>query len=110
MDTLNLSHNYINLIENCDSKILSMLNTLNLANNALTTSKSIEQLINFKTLSVLDLSNNRIDDILIVKILSQMPALRVLTLMGNPVVNMIPSYRKTLITECVGNNVLYLFI
>lgn len=35
------------------------------------------------------------------KVLADMKGLRVLTLVGNPVVNDIPSYRKTLILECV---------
>lgn len=52
--------------------------------------------------SVLDLSYNRINDILIVKVLADMPELRVLVLTGNPVVNDIPSYRKALINECVS--------
>lgn len=80
-----------------------MLNTLNLSRNSLKTAVNLERLIECKTVSVLDLSHNRIDDILIVKILSQMPELRVLVLTGNPVVNEIPSYRKTLIIECVSS-------
>lgn len=101
LDTLNLSHNYIKSIENCDSSILPQLNTLNLSHNSLNLVRDLEKLIECKTVSVLDLSYNRIDDVLIVKILSQMLELRVLTLTGNPVINEIPSYRKTLINECV---------
>lgn len=63
----------------------------------------LEELAQCETLSVLDLSHNRIEDVLIVNILSEMPALRVLTLTGNPVVSEIPSYRKTLTIECVSN-------
>lgn len=103
LDTLNLSHNYIKAIEDCDSSILPLLNTLNLSHNALGSMKDLEGLVNCKKLSVLDLSHNRIDDIWFVKILSQMAELRVLTLTGNPVINQIPAYRKTLIIECVSN-------
>lgn len=102
LDTLNLSHNYIKVIENCDSSILPVLNTLNLSHNSLSSAEDLEQLVHCRALSVLDLSNNRINDILVVNILSKMPVLRVLTLTGNPVVNEIPSYRKTLITKCVS--------
>lgn len=103
LDTLNLSHNYIKMIENCGSDILPELSTLNLAHNSLKTIESLKKLIECKRVSVLDLSNNRIDDILFVKILAQMPELRVLVLLGNPIVNEIPSYRKTLINECVSD-------
>lgn len=102
LDTLNLSHNYIKTIENCGRDILPELNTLNLAHNCLKSADSLENLMECLTVSVLDLSHNRIDDILIVKVLSKMPELRVLVLTGNPVVNEIPSYRKTLIIECVS--------
>lgn len=101
LDTLNLSHNHIKCIENCDSINLPNLNTLNLSYNILSSIDWLENLIECKTLSVLDLSNNRIDNILIVKILSQMPELRVLYLTANPVIKEIPSYRKTMIIECV---------
>lgn len=102
LDTLNMSHNYIKTIENCHSLILPALNTLNLSHNTLGPIEGLEALVHCKTLSILDLSHNRIDDILFVKILSQMPELRVLTLTGNPIINEIPAYRKTLIIECVS--------
>lgn len=73
-----------------------------MANNKIKSFSDFERLVDCATLSVLDLSNNRIDDILIVGVLGKMPDLRVLMLMGNPVVNMIPMYRKTLINECVS--------
>ncbi|XP_037047299.1 dynein assembly factor 1, axonemal homolog isoform X2 [Bradysia coprophila] len=100
LDSINLSHNFITTIENLGSDILPKLNTLTITNNCLRTEESIANLVHCKTLSVLDLSHNRIDDIIIVKVLAQMPELRVLVLTGNPVVNQIPSYRKTLILNC----------
>ncbi|KAH8279742.1 hypothetical protein KR054_003802 [Drosophila jambulina] len=100
LDTLNLSSNHIRKIQNIGSDILPVLNTLNIASNYLKDSESLAALVECKTLSVLDLSNNRIDDILIVKIFEQMPNLRVLVLQGNPVVSRLPQYRKTLILAC----------
>ncbi|KAH8238908.1 hypothetical protein KR038_006195 [Drosophila bunnanda] len=100
LDTLNLSSNHIRKIQNIGSDILPELNTLNIASNYLKDSESLADLVQCKTLSVLDLSNNRIDDILIVKIFEQMPNLRVLVLQGNPVVSRLPQYRKTLILAC----------
>nr|Q29KL8.2 RecName: Full=Dynein axonemal assembly factor 1 homolog; AltName: Full=Defective transmitter-recycling protein; AltName: Full=Leucine-rich repeat-containing protein 50 homolog [Drosophila pseudoobscura pseudoobscura] len=100
LDTLNLSQNHIRKIENIGTDILPVLNTLNITSNYLTDSASLAALVECKTLSVLDLSNNRIDDILIVKIFEQMPSLKVLVLQGNPVVSRLPQYRKTLILAC----------
>lgn len=91
------------MIEQCDSMILPVLNTLNLSHNTLSSIDTLKELVNCKAVSILDLSHNRIDDILVVKIFAQMPELRVLTLTGNPVINEIPAYRKSLITECVSN-------
>lgn len=82
LDSINLSHNFITTIENLGSDILPKLNTLTITNNCLRSEESVANLIHCKTLSVLDLSHNRIDDIVIVKVLAQMPELRVLVLTG----------------------------
>lgn len=103
LDTLNLSSNHIRKIENISSAILPVLNTLNISSNYLKDSEALAHLIECKTLAVVDLSNNRIDDILVVKIFEQMPCLKVLVLQGNPVVSRLPQYRKTLILSCVSN-------
>ncbi|XP_030376809.1 dynein assembly factor 1, axonemal homolog [Scaptodrosophila lebanonensis] len=100
LDTLNLSSNHIRKLDNIGSDVLPVLNTLNVSSNYLKDSDSLSHLVNCKTLSVLDLANNRIDDILVVKIFEQMPNLRVLVLQGNPVVSRLPQYRKTLILAC----------
>ncbi|XP_017064362.2 dynein assembly factor 1, axonemal homolog [Drosophila eugracilis] len=100
LDTLNLSSNHIRKIQNIGSDILPVLNTLNISSNYLKDSESLSDLVQCKTLSVLDLSNNRIDDILVVKVFEQMPSLKVLVLQGNPVVSRLPQYRKTLILAC----------
>ncbi|EDS36306.1 conserved hypothetical protein [Culex quinquefasciatus] len=93
-----LARTYTRLLSR--SWILPVLNTLNISHNYLKTADSLDQLRDCHFVSVLDISHNRIEDIAIVKILSDMKSLRVLTLTGNPVVNEIPSYRKTLILEC----------
>ncbi|XP_075149401.1 defective transmitter release [Haematobia irritans] len=100
LDTINLSQNHIRKIENLGCDILPVLNTLNISSNYIKDSDGLKELENCTNLSVLDLSNNRIDDILVVKIFAKMPELKVLVLQGNPVVSKIPQYRKTLILEC----------
>lgn len=107
LDTINVSHNYITTIENCAFDVLPVLNTLNISHNQLRTCASIEILTKCTNLSILDLSHNRLDDVMLVGILAKMPELRVLVLTGNPVVNQIPSYRKTVVVECVSD---YLYI
>ena len=57
-------------------------------------------LVEVPSVTVLDLSNNRIDDPQIVDVLAKMPNLHVLNLMGNPVIKDIRNYRKTLILRC----------
>lgn len=100
LDTLVLSHNMIKKLENCASNFLPVLNTLNVSHNYLKSFSDLELLKDCLNLSILDISHNQIDDILVLKALGSMPSLHVLTLTGNPVVNMIPNYRKTLILEC----------
>lgn len=84
------------------SDCITTLHTLNLANNYLESLEDVEHLEKLSELSVLDISNNHIDDPLVVKVLGAMPSLRVLNLMGNPVIRKVPSYRKTMILACVG--------
>lgn len=75
-----------------------------MANNYVEKLEDFQHLSKLLELSVLDLSNNHIDDPLIVEVLGQMPELRVLNLMGNPVIRKIPAYRKTLILACVSSH------
>jgi len=95
LDTLNLSKNYISKIKGLEKN--TKLTNLNLANNVLTTSQSIEHILKIPSLQTLDIQHNKVDDPAVVDILEQLPDLRVLYLMGNPVVKKIPHYRKTLI-------------
>lgn len=103
LDTLNLSYNQVRKIENLDC--IKPLHNLNLAHNYIESLEDVEHLELLHELSVLDLSNNHIDDPLIVRVLSRMPGLRVLNLMGNPVIRKIPAYRKTLILACVSRSI-----
>ncbi|KAK9294734.1 hypothetical protein QLX08_010755 [Tetragonisca angustula] len=98
LDTLNLSYNTIRRIENLDS--LKFLNTLNLSHNYLQDTGDIEHLRLLDSLSVLDISHNRIDTDEVVNILGDMKELRVVSLMGNPILKKIRLYRKTMILKC----------
>nr|XP_019599293.1 PREDICTED: dynein assembly factor 1, axonemal [Rhinolophus sinicus] len=93
LDALNLSNNYIKTIENLSC--LPVLNTLQIAHNHLETVEDIQHLKECLKLCVLDLSHNRLNDPKILGILESMPDLRVLNLMGNPVIRLIPNYRRT---------------
>jgi dynein assembly factor 1 len=101
---LNLEQNHIRKIEGL--KELKMLETLNLAKNKLTDAESIAELAEMsEKITTIDLSNNQIkpanaqeaDEIM--KVLIQMPDLRVLNLMGNTIVRKIRMYRKTAIIK-----------
>ncbi|XP_072760354.1 uncharacterized protein [Anoplolepis gracilipes] len=98
LDTLNLSHNTIRRIENLDS--LKFLNNLNLSHNYLRETADIVHLRLLFTLSILDISHNKIDTCDVVDILGDMKSLRVVTLTGNPVLKQIKMYRKTMILKC----------
>ena len=100
LDTLVLSHNYIKELDNISSEVLPVLNTLNISHNQLKSIEGLEVLKQCHNISILDLSFNQIDDILVVKILGEMTMLHVLTMTGNPVVSTITNYRKTMVLEC----------
>ena len=98
IDSINLSKNYIKRIENLSQ--CTKLTTLNLANNALTSTESIAHVLDIPSLQTLDIQSNKIDDIGVLEIFARMPELKVLYLMGNPVVKSIKHYRKTIIAQC----------
>uniref|UniRef100_A0A452UKS3 Dynein axonemal assembly factor 1 n=1 Tax=Ursus maritimus TaxID=29073 RepID=A0A452UKS3_URSMA len=93
LDALNLSNNYIKTIESLSC--LPVLNTLQMAHNHLETVEDIQHLKECLKLCVLDLSHNKLSDPEILGVLESMPDLRVLNLMGNPVIKHIANYRKT---------------
>ncbi|XP_037672045.1 dynein assembly factor 1, axonemal isoform X2 [Choloepus didactylus] len=93
LDALNLSNNYVKTIENLSC--LPVLNTLQMAHNHLETVADIQHLKECLKLCVLDLSHNRLSDPEILSVLENMADLRVLNLIGNPVIRHIPNYRRT---------------
>nr|XP_008984548.3 dynein axonemal assembly factor 1 [Callithrix jacchus] len=93
LDALNLSNNYIKTIEHLSC--LPALNTLQMAHNHLETVEDIQHLRECLRLCVLDLSHNKLSDPEILNVLECMPDLRVLNLMGNPVISHIANYRRT---------------
>ncbi|XP_076000572.1 dynein axonemal assembly factor 1-like [Genypterus blacodes] len=95
--TLNVSNNYIETIENISC--LPKLSALQIAHNKLKTAADIEHLSQCLSISVLDISHNSLDDPEILLVLGSMPQLRVLNLIGNEVVRIVPNYRKTIIVR-----------
>jgi hypothetical protein len=65
----------------------------------LNTASDIKALLDTPTISVLDLKNNKLNDVKCVDVLAQMPNLKVLYLKGNPMVKKIKNYRRTLISR-----------
>ena len=94
LDTLNLNKNGIAKVENLS--MLPNLHTLLLSHNRLEDYESLEHLKDCKSIQSLDIQSNRIDDIKVLEVFQAMPDLRVLYLMGNPVVKKIKNYRKRL--------------
>ncbi|XP_078068152.1 dynein axonemal assembly factor 1 [Mustelus asterias] len=92
LDSINLSNNYIKTIENLSC--LPVLKTLQLAHNQLCTVKDIEHLKQCLSLSILDLSYNKLGDPDIITVFEVMPNLHVLNLMGNEVIKKMSNYRK----------------
>lgn len=93
--TLDLSNNHITCIENLS--MLEKLETLNVSRNSLATNESISHLKECQALHTLDLTNNRLEtDEAILRTLSEMPALRTLSVNGNEVTKL-QNFRKTAI-------------
>ena len=98
LDALNLSKNYIKKIENLAH--MKELTSLNMAHNHLISVADVEHVLEVPSLQTLDLQHNKINDDGIVDVVAQMPDLRVLYLLGNPVVRSIKHYRKTIVGKC----------
>ncbi|KAL5235914.1 hypothetical protein ACI65C_003324 [Semiaphis heraclei] len=79
---------------------LQDLNSLIMSHNKLSKASDIAHLVNCKSLSVLDLSFNHLDDPEIIDVFTNMESLRVLSLTGNSVISKIKNYRKTLTIKC----------
>lgn len=98
LDTLNLSKNYIKKIENISH--MKVLTHLNLAHNLVSSLEGIEHVLHVPSLQTIDLQHNKLEDPSIVEVFAQLPDLRVLYLMGNPVVKHIRNYRKNVVYKC----------
>jgi len=96
---LNLEQNHISKIENLDE--LTNLETLQLSRNCISDANDLKHLEDCFSITTLDISHNKIkhNPDTLVEILSKMPNLRVLNLMGNEVVRRVKNYRKTLIVK-----------
>ena len=94
---LNLGGNRIQRIEGLDK--LKCLSVLDLSGNLLSSVKDVEHLQKCTSLTNIDLSANNLDDVNIKDLFSakHLPSLRCLSLRGNPVVNKIKNYRKSMI-------------
>ena len=98
LDALNLSKNYITKIENLSH--MQKLTSLNLSHNLLSSASDIKELAGLESIQTIDLQHNKITDVDILDIFGTLKDLRVLYLMGNPVVKSIKHYRKTIISRC----------
>nr|XP_018671166.1 dynein assembly factor 1, axonemal isoform X1 [Ciona intestinalis] len=94
---LNLSNNQLTKVENLSC--LPRLESLQLAHNCISTPEALEHLTSCDEITVLDVSYNRIEDPETIGVFERMKGLRVLNLMGNPVVKKIRFYRKNLIVR-----------
>ncbi|ESS69836.1 hypothetical protein TCDM_01251 [Trypanosoma cruzi Dm28c] len=81
----------------------SSIRSLNLSANYLADAADIVQLLCFKNLTVLDLSNNQLSNgEAVLLIMERLPRLRSLKLSGNPLVRSLPRYRKMVLARCPG--------
>ncbi|CAM6097261.1 unnamed protein product [Calypogeia fissa] len=96
LETLDLANNQIKKIQGLAG--CTKLRQLNLSGNRI---RSLEDTIHLKdcgSIQSLDLSNNRIDDELALEMIRSIP-LRLLRLIGNPIVSKTRHYRKKTITS-----------
>lgn len=97
---LNLNDNYISTIENLAD--MPNLGTLQIKKNKIGRNgiSDVIGLLEIPTISVLDISDNLIDDPEVIdQVFVKMPNLAVLYLKGNPVVKKIKNYKKSLIAK-----------
>jgi hypothetical protein len=98
LDNINLSDNFIGRIGGLAGCV--SLRTLTLKGNKLRDVEDVAHLARCPSITVLDLSENQLQDGSIVDVvLARMPNLAVLKLEGNPCIREIPHYRKTLVSK-----------
>jgi len=94
--TLDLSHNRLFTIEGLST--LPVLQTLNISHNYLCNPESISHLTQCVTLTNVDISNNSLEDFLVVEqVLACIPSLVSINLAGNSLVTNTPQFRKKVI-------------
>ncbi|KAF0975562.1 hypothetical protein FDP41_005556 [Naegleria fowleri] len=118
LHTLNISENFISHIPEELGKYCTNLQTLDLNSNQLRTLDSVKALRYCSKLSILDLSKNKLFDTIpenmtqeqvieeFLAILKSLTELKLLRLEGNPLVRMIPNYRKEIISQIPSLNYL----
>ena len=79
---------------------MTSLSSLNLGHNLLSTCESIVHVLEVPSIQTIDIQHNKIEDANVLDIFAAMPDLRVLYLMGNPVVKNIRNYRRTVVSRC----------
>jgi hypothetical protein len=66
----------------------------------LTSYDSIAHVLDIPSLQTIDVQHNKLDDVKVLDIFAALPDLRVLYLMGNPVVKSIRNYRRMVVARC----------
>ncbi|CAK4238445.1 unnamed protein product [Aphanomyces euteiches] len=100
LTTLDLSENRIKTIEGLGQ--LVHLSSLNVSKNEIELVSDIEALKNYKSLTNVDLSHNKLADPDILHVFAAMANLKALRLTGNDVVSKTKYFRKTYITTLPG--------
>ena len=96
---LNLSANKIKTVKNL--AMLEKLENLYLNKNCISSPADIEDITTYKSLSLLDIQNNQIEENAegIINVLSRIKNLKVLYFKGNEIIRKIPNYRKKMIVQ-----------
>ena len=92
---LDLSENRISHVKGL--AVLPILESLNLAKNALSSAASISELMECKSLTMLDLSNNALNGEEVINVICNIATLLNFRIMGNPITGEISSFRKKII-------------
>lgn len=98
LHTLSLCNNLIRKIDNLSC--LPNLNTLYISVNKLRSKDDVADLQYCKQLSVLDISNNQLEDDDVITIFGSIPCLKVLEVAGNPFLSRIGNFRFKIIEHC----------
>lgn len=100
LSTLNVSNNQLRSLDAAVLEPLERLETMMAAHNRLRTAESVRGLLARPTVTVLDLQHCALEEPeAVTDVVMRLPNLKVLYLMGNPVVSKIKNYRRTLISS-----------